>query len=211
MPPSLSLSLSQPPAPLAQRTPTQEYRDFKGANGKVIQAVLIDKTDTEAVLLLRNGQRANVPLDKLGAEDQAYIKAWNKEKAVFLQKCRGLTIRQCLELRGYESFPFRFENNSIFVDGKINGKPARLLIDTGAGTSLLHAPYADLRRPRSRPDGRENLRRRRRGPRRLDSGAHHPARRGGLQGPADSRDRPAQGQARRARNPARTRSSARSS
>jgi predicted aspartyl protease len=126
-----------------QKVPDSEYRDFTGANGKVIQAVLIDKTDSDAVLLLRSGQRATVPFDKLGVEDQAYIKAWRKEQAVFLQKCRSLTIRQCLELRGYESFPFRFESNSIFVDGKINGKPARLLIDTGAGTSLLHVPYAE--------------------------------------------------------------------
>jgi predicted aspartyl protease len=139
---SLSLSLLLAAGLSAQKTVEQEYRDFKGTNGKVIQAVLIDKTDSEAVLLLRNGQRANVPLDKLAEEDQSYVKAWKKEEAIFLQKCRGLTIRQCLELRGYESFTFRLENNSIFVDGKVNGKPAKLLIDTGAGTSLLHAPFA---------------------------------------------------------------------
>ena len=121
-----------------------EYRDFKGANGKIIQAALLDKTDTEAVLLLRNGSRANVPLDKLSPEDQVYVKSWNKEKAVFVQKCRTLTIRQCLELRGYESFPFRFESNSIFIDGKVNGKDARILVDTGAGTSLLHSQYAEV-------------------------------------------------------------------
>ena len=139
---SLSLALLLAGAASGQKSAESEYRDFKGSNGKVIQAVLIDKTDADAVLLLRNGSRANVPLDKLSEEDQGYVKSWSKDKAVFLQKCRGLTIRQCLELRGYESFPFRFENNSIFIDGKINGKPARLLIDTGAGTSLLHAPYA---------------------------------------------------------------------
>ncbi len=122
--------------------PSQEYRDFKGTNGKVIQAVLIDKSDTEAVLLLRNGQRADVPLEKLSEPDRDYVKTWAKDKAIFLRKCRALTIRQCLELRGYESFTFRLENNSIFIDARINGKPAKLLIDTGAGTSLLHAPYA---------------------------------------------------------------------
>jgi predicted aspartyl protease len=105
--------------------------------------VLIDKTDTAATLLLRNGQRATVPLENLAPEEQDYIKEWRKDEAVFLQKCRALTIRQILELRGYESFPFRFESNSIFVDGKINGKPARLLIDTGAGMSILHIPYAE--------------------------------------------------------------------
>jgi predicted aspartyl protease len=120
-----------------------EYRDFASTNGRVIQAVLIDKSDTEAVLLLRNGQRANVPLERLIEDDRKYVETWSKDKAVFLQKCRSLTIRQCLELRGYESFPFRFENNSIYIDGKINGKPARLLVDTGAGTSILHSPYAE--------------------------------------------------------------------
>ncbi len=140
---SLALGLFLTNAVRAQKVPDQEYRDFKGSNGVVIQAVLIDKTETDAVLLLRNGKRANVPFDKLGDADREYVKSWNKEKAVFLQKCRGLTIRQCLELRGYESFNFRFESNSIFIDGKINGKPARLLIDTGAGTSLLHSTYAE--------------------------------------------------------------------
>lgn len=138
---TLSLGLFVSSA-FAQKPAEQEYRDFKGATGKVIQAVLIDKTETEAVLLLRSGQRANVPLDKLSPPDVDYVKSWNKEKAVFLQKCRGLTIRQCLELRGYESFNFRLDNNSIYIDGKINGKPARLLVDTGAGTSLLHSTYA---------------------------------------------------------------------
>jgi predicted aspartyl protease len=126
----------------AQTVPDKDYRDFKGSNGVVIQAVLLEKTPSEAVLLLRNGQRSTIPLSRLSAEDQAYVAAWSKDKAVFVQKCRGLAIRQVLELRGYESFEFRLENNSIFIDGKLNGKEARFLIDTGAGTSLLHAPFA---------------------------------------------------------------------
>ena len=126
----------------AQTVPVKDYRDFKGSNGKVIQAVLLDKTDTDAVLLLRDGKRSTIPLGRLSEEDQAYVKDWSKDKAVFVQKCRGLAIRQLLELRGYESFEFRLQNNSIFIDGKLNGKPARFLIDTGAGTSLLHAPFA---------------------------------------------------------------------
>lgn len=137
----IALFLSAPV--FSQKVPDSDYRDFKGANGKIIQAVLIDKTNTAATLLLRNGQRATVPLENLAPEEQEYIKEWRKDEAVFLQKCRALTIRQILELRGYESFPFRFESNSIFVDGKINGKPARLLIDTGAGMSILHIPYAE--------------------------------------------------------------------
>ncbi len=127
---------------VGQKVPDKEYRDFKAPNGKIIKAVMLDKTDTEVVLLLHNGTRTNVPLDKLADDDRDYAKEWTKDKAIFVMKCRGLTIRQCLELRGYESFPFHLEQNALFIDGKINGKPARLLIDTGAGTSLLHIPYA---------------------------------------------------------------------
>jgi len=119
-----------------------EYREFTGANGKVIKAVLVDKTDGTATLLLANGSRATVPFEKLSEADREYVKAWRKDAAVFIKKCRGLSVRELLELRGYESFPFRLKNNSILVDGKLNGKPARFLIDTGAGTSLLHEAFA---------------------------------------------------------------------
>lgn len=120
-----------------------EYRDFKGTNGVVIPAALLDKTADSATLLLRNGKRTTVPFTSLSEEDRQYIASWDKEKAIFVQQCRSLTIRQVLELRGYESFPFRFEGNSIFMDGKLNGQAGKFLIDTGAGTSLIHIPFAE--------------------------------------------------------------------
>lgn len=120
-----------------------QYRDFTAPGGKIIQAVVVDKNDTQVILNLRDGKRVNVPIANLSPEDREYIGSWNKEKAVFLQKCRGLTIRQLLELRGYESFDFRFESNSIYMDGKLNGTPAKFLIDSGAGTSLIHLPFAE--------------------------------------------------------------------
>lgn len=129
---------------LAQDSTTaQELRAFKGVNGKEIKAALIDKDDTNATLLLENKRRAVVPLTNLSAEDQAYIKAWSKEKALFLQKCLGLSVRQLLELRGYESFPMTLQGNSIIVTAKLNDKDAQFIIDTGAGTSLLHTKTAE--------------------------------------------------------------------
>jgi predicted aspartyl protease len=118
-----------------------EYRTFTAANGKEISAVVVDKTEKEVTFLLASGKRATVSLDKLSEEDQTYLKGWSKGKAIFLQKCRGLTVGQLLELRGYESFPFRLDNNSITVAGKINGVKASLKIDTGAGTTTLHDAF----------------------------------------------------------------------
>ncbi|MCW1887198.1 retroviral-like aspartic protease family protein [Luteolibacter flavescens] len=139
---ALSLLLALSPLTRAQDTAGIEYRDFTGPGGAPISAVVVDKNDTQVILLLKTGKRTTVPLDKLSDKDREYISSWNKEKAVFLQKCKNLSIRQLLELRGYESFVFRFESNSIYIDGKLNGTPGKFLIDTGAGTSLLHIPFA---------------------------------------------------------------------
>ncbi len=144
MKPSLTAAILLSLATLApaQVASDIQYRDFTAARGKIIEAIVVDKSDTQVVLALRGGKRITVPVENLGPADRQYIKEWNKEKAVFLQKCRGLTVGQLLELRGYESFDFRLESNSIYMDGKLNGTPAKFLIDTGAGTSLIHLPFA---------------------------------------------------------------------
>ncbi|MEJ6580376.1 MAG: aspartyl protease family protein [Akkermansiaceae bacterium] len=123
----------------------QEYRTFKGSNGVELEAVLLNRDDenSTAQLLLKNGRRATVPFDTLSAEDLEYVKAWSKEKAIFLMSCRGLTIRQLLELRGYEPIKFELEGNAIMFEGKLNGRPARIQVDTGAGTTLMHAPFVE--------------------------------------------------------------------
>ncbi|MBU6328076.1 MAG: retroviral-like aspartic protease family protein, partial [Verrucomicrobia bacterium] len=58
-------------------------------------------------------------------------------------KCLSLTVRQLLELRGYESFPMTLEGNSIIITAKLNDKDARFVVDTGAGTSLLHTKIVE--------------------------------------------------------------------
>ncbi len=120
----------------------EEYRTFVGSNGVKLEAVLLNRDDEGKLvqLLLKNGKRANVPFDKLSEEDLAYAKAWSKEKAIFLRSCRGLTIRQLLELRGYEPMKFELEGNAIMLGGILNGKPVKMKVDTGAGSTLMHAP-----------------------------------------------------------------------
>jgi len=133
-------------SPFAQAqtaTAGQELRVFTGSNGKKINAALIDKDETSATLLLDNKRRAVVPLTSLSQADQDYIKSWNKEMGLFLQKCLGLSVRQLLELRGYESFPMTLEGNSIIITAKLNGKDARFVVDTGAGRSLLHTKMVE--------------------------------------------------------------------
>ena len=122
----------------------REYRKFTGSNGKIIEAVLVDRSDDKqmAALLLKNGKRATVPFDSLSEEDQKYVKEWNKEEAVFLQSCRSLSVRQLLELRGYEAVPFTLNHNAMMVEGTLDGRPLRIQIDTGAFGSVLDLNYA---------------------------------------------------------------------
>ena len=99
---------------------------------------MIDKANGKVTLLLKNGKRSTFPSDKLSESDQEYVSTWNRDKALFLRECRGLTVQQLLELRGYESFKYELKSNSIIIPGKMNGIDARFLVDTGAHSSLLH-------------------------------------------------------------------------
>ena len=119
-----------------------QYRKFTNSDGKHMMAVLVDKSETTAVFLLRNGKRATVDISSLQEGDQAFIKSWSKAKAFFLQKCKGLTVGELLTLRGYEAIPIKFEGNSMLIEAKINGKPAKFIVDTGAGSSLFHTGAA---------------------------------------------------------------------
>lgn len=123
---------------LAAPAQEDDYRTFTNNDGKSIEAKVLGKTDTK-VTLLRKGwkQGAEVEIASLSEADQEYLLKWG-----FLRKCRSLTVRELLELRGYESFKFEFAGNSILVPGELNGVPARFLIDTGAHSTVLHEPFA---------------------------------------------------------------------
>lgn len=138
---ALALTMTIGLAPINAEDAVQ-YRKFTNAKGQSLSAVLVDKNDTHAVFLLQNGKRATVEISSLQEDDQTFIKEWNKAKAIFLQKCKGLTIGELLTLRGYEAIPIKFHGNSMVIQAKINGKPAKFIVDTGAGTSLFHTGAA---------------------------------------------------------------------
>jgi hypothetical protein len=51
--------------------------------------------------------------------------------------------------RGWKNMPIRVTKGwNLFVDSKLNGKPAQLMIDTGAFTTLIHRPFVrEMRLP----------------------------------------------------------------
>lgn len=122
----------------------QEFRRWTSSDGRTMFGALDDKTETEVTFRLQNGGKAKVPIDKLSEEDQAAIARWSKlrEQLVLNPEFRKLTMRELLELRGYQSFQYRPVGNHILVDGQANGTPARFLIDTGAGGGVFHTEFA---------------------------------------------------------------------
>ena len=126
------------------------YRTFTDIKGRTLEAIVVSKTDTAVNLLIKG--RVNpteVALKVLSRKDQEFLRSWvppevpsTELKKLFLQKCRTLTVRELLELRGYESFKFTFANNSLIIPGLLNGKKARFLVDTGAHNTILHDAFA---------------------------------------------------------------------
>ena len=126
------------------------YRTFTDAKGRTLEAIVVSKTDTAVNLLIKGRENpVEVALKLLSSKDQAFLKSWVPPKVpsaelkkLFLKTCRTLTVRELLELRGYESFKFTFANNSLIIPGLLNGKKARFLVDTGAHNTILHDAFA---------------------------------------------------------------------
>jgi predicted aspartyl protease len=115
-------------------------RRFTTADGKTFYASVTAKAGTAVTFKLQNGKTVTQPIRSLSEPDQQFIRKWTKFKDDLLNSSEfsTLTIKEMLELRGYQSFEFDIEGNHIFVEGEVGGKPMRMMIDTGADSSLIH-------------------------------------------------------------------------
>jgi hypothetical protein len=120
------------------------YRRFTSKDGKSFYAAIVSKTDAAVTLRLSNGSPLIKPIRELSDPDAQFIRHWTKFKDALMNDAEfaKLTVREMLELRGYQSFEFDIIGNHIFVEGELNGKKAKFLVDTGAQTSLLHLASA---------------------------------------------------------------------
>ena len=120
------------------------YRRFAMRDGKTFMAAVVTKTDLAATFKLQNGQTAVVPIRDLSAPDQLFVRKWTAFKDALLNNAEfaKLSVKELLEMRGYQSFEFDIKGNHIFVEGEMNGKRVRLLVDTGSTSSLIHVDAA---------------------------------------------------------------------
>jgi predicted aspartyl protease len=115
------------------------FRRFNTTDGKSFNAVIASKAGTSVTLKLENGKTVIQAIRSFSEPDQQFIRKWSKFKDDLLNNSEfaSLTVKEMLELRGYQSFEFDIQGNHIFVDGEVAGKPMRFMIDTGAYASLI--------------------------------------------------------------------------
>jgi len=116
------------------------FRRFTLNDGKTFYAVITAKSSTSVTFKLQNGKTSTQPMRALSEPDAQFVRKWTKFKDDLLNNAEfaSLTVKEMLELRGYQSFEFDIEGNHIFVDGEVGGKNMRFMIDTGAHSSIIH-------------------------------------------------------------------------
>ncbi len=120
------------------------FRRFNTAEGKSFYALITAKQGTAVTFKRQDGKIVTLPIRALSAPDQQYATKWTKFKNDLLNSTEfaSLTVQEMLELRGYQSLEFDIEGNHIFVQGAMNDKPVKLMIDTGAHSSIIHDAFA---------------------------------------------------------------------
>ncbi len=136
------------PSPGAPATPAaagkQEFRRWTSKDGKSFYGAVEDKTDNAVTFVMQNGAKTTVPIDRFAEADADQLKKWSKlrENIARSTEFRRMSVRELLDLRGYQSFVYRLDGNHIMVDGNVNESKARFLIDTGAHGGVLYSEFA---------------------------------------------------------------------
>jgi hypothetical protein len=168
-----------PAAPAATQPAAAAFRRFNTKDGKSFYAAVLTKNDLSVTFRLQSGQQTLLAIRDLSAPDQMFVRKWTKFKDELMNNAQfaKLTIKEMLELRGYQSFEFDIQGNHIFVEGEVNGKQTRFLVDTGAHSSIFHIEAAKDAGVEIGPDGSGHRGHRRQGPGGGLQGQHHQTRR----------------------------------
>jgi hypothetical protein len=123
---------------------TAAFRRFSTRDGKTFYAAVTGKNDLAVNFKLQDGRPTVMQIRDLSQPDQQFVRKWTKFKDDLLNNAQfaKLAVKEMLEMRGYQSFEFDIRGNHIFVEGELNGKATRFMVDTGADTSLLHTETA---------------------------------------------------------------------
>ncbi len=120
------------------------FRRYAGKDGKTFYAAVQSRTDSAVTFKLQEGGVKTARISDLSEPDQQFVRRWTKFKDELMNNAEfsKVTVKELLELRGYQSFEFDIKGNHIYVETQINSKTMNLMVDTGAQSSLLHVESA---------------------------------------------------------------------
>lgn len=119
-------------------------RRFVMRNGKTFYASVESRTDTIATFKAANGVTHTIRLTEFSEPDQQFLRWWTKFKDELMNNAEfaSVSIKELLELRGYQSFELDIKGNHIFVEAHVNNKAMTMMVDTGAQTTILNLEAA---------------------------------------------------------------------
>lgn len=119
----------------ANEGPRPLTRIFTNLEGKKIEAEILSKSDNHVRIRTLSGKEYPIELKTLSETDREFIRNWvdpNSKAAI-----ARTDIAEVMKARGFVGVPFTNEQNHLFVDFEIEGKPVTFLLDSGAMTSII--------------------------------------------------------------------------
>jgi hypothetical protein len=113
-----------------------QAREFKGRNGKVIEAEVVSKSPGKVVLRLAEGKEVEVPLSSLSEADQFYVAVWlspeEKEKSL-----RAVKLDEVLAAQGYMPWSITMMEGQMVLAVTVDGQAMKLVIDHRNETPIM--------------------------------------------------------------------------
>lgn len=123
------------PAVLADPLPRQETRIFTNLEGRKIEAEILSKSDNHVRVRTLAGKEYPIELATLSEADREFVRKWVDPRSK--DAIARTDIAEVMKARGFVGLEFTNEQNHLFVDFVIEGKPVTFLLDSGAMTSIV--------------------------------------------------------------------------
>lgn len=102
-------------------------REFKGKNGKAIEAEVVSKSPGKVTLKLESGKEVEVPLGSLSEADQLYVAVWESPEDR-TKRLKAVKLDEALEAQGFIPLTVALEEGQMFVTVDADGQRLKLLI-----------------------------------------------------------------------------------
>jgi len=122
--------------------PNAGAREFKGRNGKEIQAEVISKSPGKVMLRLESGKEVEVPLSSLSEADQLYVAVWESPEAKE-KRLKAVKLDEALRAQGYVPLGLSLEEGQLLVSVSGDGQPLKLLISHQNDQPILRKASLD--------------------------------------------------------------------